>query len=123
MKENWPQFNWDEVDPDYPSKEGIYQFSKLAITERGIAARKWLRERPEKVIAVVSHSGFLRVGLCNRWFHNADFRIFEFAEEGKDQLVEWSETAGRVVILGGGMGKSWRAYISKYSQLFKITLF
>jgi hypothetical protein len=37
------------------------------LTQRGIAARKWLRSRPEKVVAVVSHSGFLRVGVSVRF--------------------------------------------------------
>jgi hypothetical protein len=31
----------------------IYTFSKAGLTQRGIAAREWLRNRPEKVIAGV----------------------------------------------------------------------
>lgn len=77
------------------------------MTERGIAARKWLKKRPEKVIAVVSHSGFLRVGVSYRGFQNADFRIFEFEESTKHddiggKLVEWEFTEKN----GGGLGKS-----------------
>ena len=105
MEKEWPQFDWASVDPAYPSKAGLYEFSKRGLTERGIAARRWLRDRPEKVVAVVSHSGFLRVGVSYRHYENADFRIFEFGE-GDDEvggtLVEMEETE----LKGGGLGKS-----------------
>jgi hypothetical protein len=64
-----------------------------------------LRNRPEKVIAVVSHSGFLRVGVSHRQYANADFRVFNFSqgdEEIGGRLVEWEFTEKR----GGGLGKS-----------------
>lgn len=70
------------------------------MTERGIRAKQLLKERPEKVIAVVSHSGFLRCGVSQKKYENADFRIFDFGE-GVD-LVEWELTEQ----LGGGLGKS-----------------
>lgn len=121
VSKKWPQYDWDEVDPAFPSKEGIYEFSKKGITQRGIAARKWLRERPEKVIAVVSHSGFLRVGLCYRFYENADFRIFDFGE-GKDEiggeLIEWKETEGKKGEAAGGMGKSWFGFAGWETQTF-----
>jgi broad specificity phosphatase PhoE len=65
MEKEWPQFDWSTVDPEYPSKKGLYEFSKRGLTQRGIEARKWLRNRPERIIAIVSHSGFLRVGVSN----------------------------------------------------------
>jgi broad specificity phosphatase PhoE len=69
MEKEWPQFDWSTVDPTFPDKTGLYEHSKRGLTERGIAARTWLRNRPEKIIAVVSHSGFLRVGVshCMVW--------------------------------------------------------
>jgi hypothetical protein len=105
MEKEWPQFDWSTIDPEYPSKAGLYEFSKDGLTQRGIAARKWLRDRPEKVIAVVSHSGFLRVGVSYRHYANADFRIFDFSqgdEEIGGALVEWDFTEKK----GGGLGKS-----------------
>jgi broad specificity phosphatase PhoE len=117
MKKEWPQFNWDAVDPIYPSKTGLYEFSKDAITRRGIAARTWLRQRPEKVIAVVAHSGFLRVGMSYRKYYNADFRIFDFGE-GYDEiggrLVEWDLTESK----GGGLGKSPKGIAGWETQKF-----
>jgi broad specificity phosphatase PhoE len=107
MREEWPQFDWSTVDPIFPDKTGLYAYTIDALTKRGIEVRKWLRERPEKVIAVVSHSAFLRCGVSNRRFANADFRIFDFAEAGGQvdaQLVEWELTECK----GGGLGKSPR---------------
>jgi hypothetical protein len=108
MAKEWPQFDWTTVDPLYPSKTGLYHYSQTGLRLRGIACRKWLRARPEKVIAVVSHSGFLRVGVSDRKYENADFRIFNFAEEEEGdeevggRLVEWEVTEKK----GGGLGKS-----------------
>jgi broad specificity phosphatase PhoE len=101
MKKEWPQFDWSTVDPVYPAKTGLYEFSKRGLRERGIAARKWLRNRPEKVIAVVSHSGFMRIGVSYKNYNNADFRIFDFAEGFEKvggKLVEWELTEAN----GGG---------------------
>lgn len=95
LKHEFPLFDFSLVDPVFPSKEGLYEFSQEALTARGIAARKWLKERKEKVVIVVSHDGFMRVGICGKKFGNADFRIFEFEGEGVE-LVEWemTESAG-----------------------------
>jgi hypothetical protein len=101
------------VDPSFPDKttngaENPYAFTQKAILARGQRALKDLYTRPEKVIAVVSHSGFLRTAVCNRMFFNADWRVFEFDEEkmqknsGKYVLKESEETEKK----GGGMGRS-----------------
>ena len=87
------------MDPVFPAKEGLYEFSQEALTQRGMVARKWLRERKEMVVAVVGHDGFMRLGICQRKFGNADFRIFEFEGKGLG-LVEWELTEQA----GGGLG-------------------
>jgi hypothetical protein len=107
MKEEWPQFDWSTVDPVFPAKTRLYAYTIPALTKRGIEVRKWLRERLEKVVAVVSHSGFLRCGVSNRKFAYADFRIFDFVEvdgQVNPKLVEWELTESN----GGGLGKSPR---------------
>jgi hypothetical protein len=99
------RFDWSLVDPVYPSKTGLYSFTRDGLTQRGIEARKWLRNRPEKVIAVVSHAGFLRAGISYKKYENADFRIFDFAEGHDDiggRLVEREMTDSK----GGGLGNS-----------------
>jgi len=30
MKKEWPQFDWDVVDPVYPRKTGLYEYSKVS---------------------------------------------------------------------------------------------
>lgn len=124
LAEEWPAFDWGQLDPLYPAKTGLYEFSKDGLTRRGVAARKWLRAREEKVVAVVSHAGFLRVGVSYCAYANADFRVFEFAddEEGEGEgdedvggrLVEWELTRER----GGGVGKSEKGVFGWETQHF-----
>ncbi|KAJ5032626.1 uncharacterized protein L3040_009223 [Drepanopeziza brunnea f. sp. 'multigermtubi'] len=107
MEKKWPQFDWSSVDSIYPENSGLFEFSMEGLRKRGVAARKFLRDRPEKVIAVVSHAGFLRTGLCQREFDNADYRIFDFKQDNDDlELVEWEMTEQK----GGGLGKSKKGH-------------
>jgi broad specificity phosphatase PhoE len=104
LVKEYPNFDFSTVDPSFPAKEGLYEFSLEALTERGVVARKWLKERKEKVVAVVSHDGFMRVGISQRKYGNADYRIFEFEAEGDGRdglkLVEWEDSEKN----GGGLG-------------------
>lgn len=61
------------------------------------------------MIAVVSHSGFLRLGISHAQYANADYRVFDFApvkplsaRTVEYSLIEWEETRR----CGGGMGRS-----------------
>ncbi|KAF2280954.1 phosphoglycerate mutase-like protein [Westerdykella ornata] len=119
----FPDLDFSPVDPLFPEKttnlaSNPYAFTRKAILARGQTCLEKLYSRPEKVIAVVSHSGFLRAAVCNRRFFNADWRVFDFDEErmresresrgeGRDGkglffLQEWGLTEER----GGGMGRS-----------------
>jgi hypothetical protein len=82
----------------------MYAFTRPAVLARGQSVLKALHSRTEKVIAVVSHSAFLRTAVTSRRFANADYRIFEFEDEstGHFRLREWEETSQK----GGGMGWS-----------------
>ncbi|KAF2034579.1 phosphoglycerate mutase-like protein [Setomelanomma holmii] len=114
MEAEFPQFDFSAVDKSYPDKttdleSNIYAFTQKAILARGQSCLKELYARPEQVIAVVSHAGFLRTAVCNRRFVNADWRVFKFNEEamkkngdGKFVLKESQETEMK----GGGMGRS-----------------
>jgi hypothetical protein len=126
MAREFPQFGFSKVDPLYPDKtsdlsNNPYAFTKRAILARGQTCLQSLYSRPEKFIAVVSHSGFMRTAVANRRFFNADYRIFDYDEEkmkeskekgegvdGKGMFVlkEWRETEEN----GGGLGKSEKGY-------------
>ncbi len=93
--------------PDKTSPAGSqYHYTKTAIIARAQAALQKLYQRPEKVIIVVSHSGFLRLGVTGCWFFNADYRVFEFAAMGSlgspYQLEQHAYTEEK----GGGLGHS-----------------
>lgn len=113
ISSEFPQYDFSVVDPSFPDKttnlaQNPYAFTEKAIVARGQTCLRDLYARPEKVIAVVSHSGFLRTAVCNRMFFNADYRVFEFDQEamaekpGKFVLKETGETEKN----GGGMGRS-----------------
>jgi hypothetical protein len=117
----FPQVDFSEVEKDevWPRKEGLYAYLYESLLERGRVARKWLEARPEKAIAVVSHDGFLRVGICGRKFGNAHFRIFEF-DEG---LRGRGAGVGRM----GEYGEKWRGIrdvsegpVSMAAQRFQV---
>ena len=105
MKPIFPNFDYTTVDPLWPFKTGPYAFTRSATIARGQSCLRSLHTRKEKVIAVVSHSGFLRCAISLCKYANADYRIFDFKNtaEGKDlELVEWKETEEN----GGGLGES-----------------
>jgi broad specificity phosphatase PhoE len=114
MQQEFPNYDFSTVDPSYPDKttnlaSNPYAFTQKAILARGQTCLAALYDRPEKVIAVVSHSGFLRTAVCNRMFFNADWRVFTFDEEemkkegGKKFILKESEETEKK---GGGMGRS-----------------
>ncbi|KLU83715.1 hypothetical protein MAPG_02766 [Magnaporthiopsis poae ATCC 64411] len=111
LANEFPFVDFSKVDPVYPDKTSPagapYAYSKSAVLSRGQSVLRDLHSRPEKVIAVVSHSGFLRAGVCGWWFSNADYRVFDFAERSADdadtpyQLVQSEST------MSGGLGTCW----------------
>lgn len=110
----FPKIDFTKVDPTYPDKTSPaaerYWYTKQHLLERAQLCLRDLHARPEKAIIVVSHSGFLRMALTGDWYFNADYRIYDFAEEqedgadkGKLALKQWELTkAGH-----GGMGWSF----------------
>ncbi|UNI15329.1 hypothetical protein JDV02_001870 [Purpureocillium takamizusanense] len=56
----------------------LFGYTRASILARGRRALEALHARPERLVFVVSHSGFLRAGVCRWWFFNADYRIFDF---------------------------------------------
>ncbi|KAJ8124303.1 hypothetical protein O1611_g9337 [Lasiodiplodia mahajangana] len=115
------KIDYSTVDPVWPDKTSTagseYHYTRTAILARGQAALRELYERPEKVIIVVSHSGFLRLGVTGCWFFNADYRVFDFAAVGSPessyQLEEHASTREK----GGGLGHSWTRQVLLGSDL------
>ncbi|KAI1306150.1 phosphoglycerate mutase-like protein [Xylaria venustula] len=121
VADEFPGIDYSAVDPVWPDKTSPagyeYHYTKTAILARGQAALQKLYGRPEKVIVVVSHSGFLRAGVTGSWFFNADYRVFDFAAMGSAgspyQLEQHSYTEEN----GGGLGLSRRERVLLGSDL------
>ena len=85
------------------AKKGLFGANALAVKKRALFVRRWLRERPEDVIVLVSHGGFLHY-LNEDWegfkeekgtgWVNCEWRTYEFrAQEGqKDENASLVET-------------------------------
>jgi hypothetical protein len=101
--------DFSTVDPVYPDKTSPagakYQYSKDAILARGQACLASLYDRKEKVIAVVSHSGFLREGVTGNYFANADYRVYDF--EPRESPSEPYHVKQWDSMKNGGLGQSW----------------
>lgn len=111
LAEEFPNVDYSTVDPVWPDKTSqaaaAYHYTRTAIIARGQAALQRLYERPEKIIIVVSHSAFLRVGVTGCWFFNADYRVFDFAPRGGPESPYQLEQHASTKEKGGGLGYSW----------------
>jgi broad specificity phosphatase PhoE len=65
----YPELDFANVDPTFPDKaaDTPYAFTRTANAARGQICLQKLYSRSEKVIAVVSHSGFLRTAISKRY--------------------------------------------------------
>ncbi|KPA44301.1 phosphoglycerate mutase [Fusarium langsethiae] len=110
VSKDFPQVNFSTVDAVWPDKKSPagrrYAYTKKSILARGRLALEDLQKRPEKLIFVVSHAGFLRLGVVGYWFFNSDYRVFDFdTERGADgelKIIQQERT------LSGGLGLSWK---------------
>lgn len=99
ISKDYPNVDYSQLNPQWPSTTGIFAYTRDAATKRAASEIEWLRNRPEKIIAVVSHSAFLRVGVTHAFYANADYRVFDFSN---GEFAERKTTS----MSGGGMGKS-----------------
>lgn len=102
-------YDFSAVHPLWPDKTGspdaraLFGYTRSAVLRRGRRCLEKLRERPEDLIFVFSHSAFLRTGVTGWWYFNADYRIFTFDEdEDEEPGLKMDETTRE-----GGMGWSW----------------
>ncbi|KAI1103986.1 phosphoglycerate mutase-like protein [Jackrogersella minutella] len=78
-------FDLAPLTPDWNGKQGFYAASDAALDERARWVRRFLRDRPERNIVLVSHGDILRritadpkTGQSTYPWKNAEVRIFEF---------------------------------------------
>lgn len=108
MAHEFPTVDFSALDPVYPDKTSPagarYAYTRQAIEARAQSCLTNLYRRPERFVFVVSHSGFLRLGMTGHWWFNADYRIFDLVDgvsEGDlSGLRQWEST------LSGGLGWS-----------------
>ncbi|GAQ07111.1 probable phosphatase SPAC513.02 [Aspergillus lentulus] len=96
MEEQGIPVDMSLVHEGWNSKTGRYAPTNEAIKNRAREARRWLKERPEKEIVVVTHGGFLHY-FTEDWedsshyqgtgWSNTEYRSFVFSDEThKDDL-------------------------------------
>ncbi|RYP20166.1 hypothetical protein DL765_002925 [Monosporascus sp. GIB2] len=130
LAEEFPGVDFSALDPVFPDKTSPaashYHFGRAALLARARAALARLYVRPEKVIVVVSHSGFLRLAVTGCYYFNADYRVFDFGPRqgtASDHsgggggeaygLVQHPSTKEK----GGGLGWSWTQEVVLGSDL------
>ncbi|KAI0600786.1 histidine phosphatase superfamily, partial [Biscogniauxia sp. FL1348] len=91
IKKDWPDFDFSELDPIYPQKVGLYGASPEALQKRSSFARRWLSERPEKCIIVVTHSGFLKRVVEGAKFRNVEYRSYEVVDNSATGEIDLKE--------------------------------
>ncbi|KAK6064996.1 phosphoglycerate mutase [Seiridium cupressi] len=121
LGEEFPVVDFATLDVVYPDKStpvgAKYAYNKKALLARGQSALKKLYGRPEKVIIVVSHSGFLRLCVSGCWFFNSDYRIFDFEEHLQEDTPYKLKQSSETLENGGGLGLSFKHSVELGSDL------
>lgn len=87
----------DMVYEGWNNKTGRFAPTNKALKERALAARRWLKARPEKEIIVVTHGGYLHY-FTDDWedssqyqgtgWTNTEYRTYTFSEEDHKNDLE-----------------------------------
>jgi len=79
------KLDFSGIPADWNRKEGPWAPTPEALAKRAVKVRRWLRERPEKQVVVVTHAGFLHwLTQDTVQFDNAEWRTYTFAGDGEN---------------------------------------
>ncbi|GLC59301.1 hypothetical protein PLESTB_001472000 [Pleodorina starrii] len=112
-KERFPAVDFSLVQPDEDALwSAEHRESKDEIRRRGLAFLKWLAARPERHIAVVSHSSFLHFtlscfgqgaaeavqGEMHKWYDNCEMRSLVLSDDSEEAAA---------AMAAGGTADEW----------------
>ena len=118
MSEEFPDVDFSTLDSVWPDKTSPagwqYAHTREDVLKRAKLCINDLYHRPESLLFVVTHLGFLRLGVVGWWFFNSDYRIFNFESQSEEpgfKLIQDEAT------LRGGLGLSRRERCELGSEL------
>ncbi|KAF2657635.1 phosphoglycerate mutase-like protein [Lophiostoma macrostomum CBS 122681] len=106
------RMNFDHVQTGWNIKTGYWAYTRDAISARAADFRRWLWQRPERHILVVTHGAFLHF-LTEDWdvddpmentaYRNCEVRQFIFSTDSTETEAHVEETPGSQTTRGANM--------------------
>jgi hypothetical protein len=103
LRKEFPELDFELVVDGWNSKTGEWGPDEVSIAHRAIKMRKWLKERPENEIIVLTHGGIHRSLPCTqvvgfllylvqevKGFDNGECRTYTFADCEEPVLIPYS---------------------------------
>nr|POF14934.1 putative phosphatase spac5h10.03 [Quercus suber] len=100
LREEFPSVNFDHVENNWYVHKGEYATDPAAVIARALKLRRWIRDRPEKAIALVAHGYFIHY-LCGEvdetgeqttpYWQETELRTFVFVDDDEQAMIK--ETA------------------------------
>ncbi|EMF12799.1 phosphoglycerate mutase-like protein [Sphaerulina musiva SO2202] len=105
--------NFDHLEEGWFKHDGEFAIDPKAVKARATKLRQWLKARPEKEIAMVSH-GFFNHYLCEEvdddgqqttpWWNEAELRTYTFSDDENDNIAKIYETPESLTARGASAG-------------------
>ena len=99
------ELDFSQVPSDWNSKSGVWAATSEAVQARARSVRRKLRQRPENLILVVTHGGFLTELVPDMVpYANAEWRVHAFlrGEQDEDALLSECDMGDDSAALGQG---------------------
>ncbi|KAK4171191.1 histidine phosphatase superfamily [Triangularia setosa] len=98
----------DSIWPDKTSpRAALYHCFPHSIIQRGQKALRDLDKSDEGIVIIVSHNGFMRMGLIGQWTGNADYLVHSIVQGEQYGSLKLIEQEGMEV------GAMWRSVVLK----------